>query len=163
MHLLLLILDVGVNQQRIGLAVNVFHCNLETIEASCLGRLDLSGKVTCKILVYYSVRGCKEGQNTREEVSFIICQPIPILMINREIGNQKEASACLYICHIYEFDIRRSYIILQNRTTQEMSIHSRRSVLWGTEQSDWSSLLTMDSSLVLLLVLMSVSDATDTS
>jgi len=36
MHLLFLILNVGVNEQRVGFTVDTFHCNLESIKESRL-------------------------------------------------------------------------------------------------------------------------------
>jgi len=45
-HLLLLILDVGINKEGVCFTVDVFNGDLESVEASCLGRLDLGGEVT---------------------------------------------------------------------------------------------------------------------
>mmetsp|Transcript_45801 Transcript_45801/g.109054 ORF Transcript_45801/g.109054 Transcript_45801/m.109054 type:complete len:200 (+) Transcript_45801:226-825(+) len=47
---LLRILDVLLDQQRVCLGVDVFHCNLEAVKGSCLWHLDLAGELPCKVL-----------------------------------------------------------------------------------------------------------------
>ena len=53
MHLLFLILDIGVNQQRVGHTVYVLHSYLKAIEAPGLWRCDLGREVPAKLLVDY--------------------------------------------------------------------------------------------------------------
>ena len=43
--------------------MDVFNGDLESVEASCLGRLDLGGEVTGEILVNNTVRSSKEGKD----------------------------------------------------------------------------------------------------
>ncbi len=55
MHLLFLILDVGVDQQRVGLTVYVLHSYLKAVEAPGLWRCDLGREVPAKVLVDYAI------------------------------------------------------------------------------------------------------------
>ena len=58
--LLLGLLDVGVDQQRVHLRVDVFHHELEAVEAARLGDLHLVNEVGGEVLVDDSVRRGKE-------------------------------------------------------------------------------------------------------
>ena len=56
MHLLFLILDVGVDQQRVGLNVYVLHSYLKAVEAPGLWQCDLGREVPAKVLIRTLVR-----------------------------------------------------------------------------------------------------------
>lgn len=55
MRSLCLLLDIGVDQERVGLGVDIFHHDLETIEAACLWDLDLSTESLEKVLVHNAI------------------------------------------------------------------------------------------------------------
>ena len=71
MLLLVDLLDVGVDEQRVGFRVNVLNGNLEAVEAPGLGTLDLGGKVGGEILVDDTVGGGEEGEDVTDEVTLI--------------------------------------------------------------------------------------------
>ena len=79
MHLLFLILDVGVNQQKVGLAVYVLHSYLKAIEAPDLWRCDLGREVPAKVLVDYAIGCGKECEDMGHKVPFIGGQIVPVL------------------------------------------------------------------------------------
>jgi hypothetical protein len=51
--------------------VDVFHHNLEAIEASSLGCRCFSGKIAAQVLGDDAIRGSKEGENMGDKVAFI--------------------------------------------------------------------------------------------
>lgn len=60
---LLGVLDVSVNEQRVGLSMDVLHHNLKAVEALGLRNLDLTGKALNQILIDNTVRSSKESKN----------------------------------------------------------------------------------------------------
>ena len=65
------VLDVGVNQQGIGLGMDVLHHNLKTIEATGFGVLDLVQEVDGQVFVDNAVTGGKEGQHVLDEMLLV--------------------------------------------------------------------------------------------
>lgn len=49
------ILNVSIDQERVGFGVNVLDGNLEAIEATSLGNLDLAHELAGEILVYDAI------------------------------------------------------------------------------------------------------------
>jgi hypothetical protein len=77
-----LLLDVGVNEERVCLGVDVLHHDLETVEASCLRDLNLSAESLKKVLVDNTIRGSEKGENMRDKVSLIIIESVvPVMEI----------------------------------------------------------------------------------
>ena len=60
------------------MSVDVLNCNLEAIKASCFGDHDFSGKVDAQIFIGHSVRGSKECEDVRDEVTFGVGQSDPV-------------------------------------------------------------------------------------
>ena len=60
---LLGLLDVGINEERVGLGVDVLHHNLETVEATSLGDLNFSTEALNQVLVNDTVGGGEEGKD----------------------------------------------------------------------------------------------------
>ena len=58
---LLLLFNVGINQERVRFGVNVLHHDLETIEASSLWNLYLAAETFDQILIDNSIRGGEKG------------------------------------------------------------------------------------------------------
>lgn len=84
--LLLSILDVSVNEKGVHLRVDVLHHDLESIEASGLGNLDLSAEFLSQVLVNNTVRGGKEGENILDEVSLIVIEFVPVGQVRLKIN-----------------------------------------------------------------------------
>lgn len=84
---LAVLLDVGVDEQRVCLGVDVLHHDLETVEASSLGDLNLAAETLDQVLVDNAVRGSKEGQDVRDEVLLVIVQAVvPVVQILGQIN-----------------------------------------------------------------------------
>ncbi len=81
MHLLFLILDLGVDQQRVDLAVYVLHSYLKAIEALGLWCCDLDREVPAKVLVDYAIGRSKEGEDMGHKVPFVGGQVVPVLQV----------------------------------------------------------------------------------
>ena len=58
--------------------MDVLDCNLEAIEALCFGDRDFSGEVAAQIFIDNSVRGSKECEDVRDEVTFGVGQSDPV-------------------------------------------------------------------------------------
>ena len=54
--------------------MDVLDCNLEAIEASCFRDRDFGGKVAAQIFIDNSIRGSKECEDVRDEVTFGVGQ-----------------------------------------------------------------------------------------
>ncbi len=51
--------------------MDVFHRNLEAVEASSFGCRHFSGKIAAKVLVVNAIGGSKECKNMGDKVAFI--------------------------------------------------------------------------------------------
>lgn len=79
---LLGLLDVGINEERVGFGVDVFHHDLETVETTSLGDLDFSAEALNEVLVDNTVGGGEEGKDMGDEVTLIVVQAVvPIMKI----------------------------------------------------------------------------------
>jgi hypothetical protein len=79
---LCLLLDVGINEERVCLGVDVLHHDLEAVKASSLRDLDLVGESLKEVLVDNSVRCGEKGENVGNEIALIIVESIvPIVEI----------------------------------------------------------------------------------
>jgi hypothetical protein len=84
---LFLLLDVGVNEKRVGFGVDIFHHNLETVEAASLGDLNFSAEALQKILIDNTIGRSEECKDVRDEVTLIIIELlVPVLDILGEIN-----------------------------------------------------------------------------
>lgn len=83
---LLLLLDVCVDEQGVGLGVDILHHDLETVEAACLWYLDFTAEPLDEVLVNDAV-GCGEkGEDVRYEVALVVVQSVvPIVEVFGEI------------------------------------------------------------------------------
>ena len=76
------LLDIGINEQGISLRVDVFHHNLEAVEAAGLGNLNLSTEALDKVLVDDAVGSGKEGENVGDEIFLIVGKlVVPVVKI----------------------------------------------------------------------------------
>lgn len=76
---LILILNVSINQKRISLRMNVFHCHLKAIEASCFRDLNLRAELLGKVFHHDSITGSKERQDIFDKMFFVRIKFFPIL------------------------------------------------------------------------------------
>merc|ERR1719509_668076 len=87
-HLLLLlpVLDVGVNEEGVHLAVDVLDGNLESIEAAGLGDLNLTHEMFYQVFIDNSVRCGEESENMFDEVPFIVSEFVPISEVPGQVN-----------------------------------------------------------------------------
>jgi hypothetical protein len=84
---LLGLLDIGINEQRVGLGVDVLHHDLETVEATSLGDLNLSAETLDQVLVDNTVGGSEEGKDVRDKVTLIIVEAVvPVVEILGQVN-----------------------------------------------------------------------------
>jgi secreted protein with Ig-like and vWFA domain len=84
---LLGLLDVGINEERVGLGVDVLHHDLKTVEAAGLGDLNLTAEALQQVLVDNTVGSGEEGQNVGDEVTLVIVQAVvPVVQILGQIN-----------------------------------------------------------------------------
>lgn len=57
------VLDIRVNEQRIGFRMDVFYHYLESVETPCFSCLDFVGEAFDEVFVDYSVRGSEECED----------------------------------------------------------------------------------------------------
>jgi hypothetical protein len=81
------LLDISVDEQRVGLGMDVLHHDLESIEAASLGDLDLGAESLNEVLVNNAIRGGKEGKDMRDEELLILSQAVvPVVKILGQIN-----------------------------------------------------------------------------
>lgn len=84
---LLGLLDVGVNEQRVGLGVDVLHHDLEAVEAAGLRDLDLSRETLKEVLVDDTIRGGEESKDVGDKVALIVVQAVvPVVEILGQVN-----------------------------------------------------------------------------
>ena len=93
---LLLLLDVGVDQQRIGLGVDILHHDLEAVKAACLRNLHFAREALDEVLIDDAVRGSEEGKDVRDEVALVVVQSrIPVMEILGQVDLLGRPEGCL--------------------------------------------------------------------
>ena len=76
------LLDVRVDQERVRLGVNVFHHDLEAVEAASLRDLDLSAETLHQVLVDDAIGSGEESKNVRDEVLLIVGNTVvPVVQV----------------------------------------------------------------------------------
>ena len=92
--------DVRIDQERVGLGMDVLHHDLETVETSRFGDLDFIAEPFEKILIDNAVGSSKERKNMRNEESLILIETMfPVILILRKINllGSPEGSLCLLV------------------------------------------------------------------
>jgi len=69
--LLFSVLAKGIYEDRVGLAVDVFHHHLEAVEASGFGNLDFGAEALGEVFQHNTVRGGKESEYVLYEMLFV--------------------------------------------------------------------------------------------
>ncbi len=85
MFFLCRVLDVRVDEKRVGFAVDVLNGYLEAIEASGFRRRDLCRKVAAEVLVDDAIRCSEEGKDVGDEVAFVGSETILICGVGLEV------------------------------------------------------------------------------
>src|SRR6266508_2052293 len=76
------VFDIGVNEERVGFGMNVFHHDLETVEATGFGSLNFVGESLDKILIHNAIGGGEESKDVGNEMALIVVKTIvPIVDI----------------------------------------------------------------------------------
>jgi len=79
--------DVSVDEQRVGLGVDVLHHDLETVEATRFWNLNFSTEALDQVLVDDTVRGGEEGEDVRDEEALVIVETlVPVVKVLGEIN-----------------------------------------------------------------------------
>ena len=84
--LLVEVLDVGINKERVGLRVHVFHRNLKAIKASGLRDLYLRAKLLCQIFKDDPIWGSEKGEDVFDEVFLLLVEFLPVLEVLVEVN-----------------------------------------------------------------------------
>jgi len=79
------VLAKGVNEDRVGLAVNVFHHYLEAVEASGFGNLDFGAEALGKVFQNNTIRGSEESEYVLDEMLFVRCELLPVFHVKPEV------------------------------------------------------------------------------
>lgn len=89
----------GVDEDRVGLAVDVFHHHLEAVEAPGFGNLDFGAKTLGKIFENNPVRGCEKSEDMLYEMLFIGSESLPVFNVLAEVHlvDGPEASHLVFI------------------------------------------------------------------
>ena len=81
------LLDVGINEEGVGLGVDVLHHDLETVETTGLRDLDLGAESLNEVLVDDTIGGGEEGKNVRDEILLVVIElVVPVVEILGEIN-----------------------------------------------------------------------------
>lgn len=83
--LLVEVLDVGVNEEGVGLGVDVLHRNLKAVEAARLGDLHFRAKLLSKVFEDNTVRGREEGEDVLDKVFFVGGEFLPVFEVLVEV------------------------------------------------------------------------------
>lgn len=70
--------NISVNKQRIHFRMYIFHCNLESVEASSFSHLHFLWEPLHKVLVDNAIWSGKESQDMLDEVPLTILQALPV-------------------------------------------------------------------------------------
>ena len=97
-----LLLDVGVDEERVSLRVDVLHHDLEAVEASSFRNLDLSTETLDQVLVDNSVRGSEEGEDVGDEITLVIVESVvPVVEVLGQINFLSSPEGCFgFLVHL---------------------------------------------------------------
>lgn len=66
--------------------MDVFHHDLESIEASSFWNLNFSAEFLSQVLIDNAVRGCEEGKHVFDEMLLIFVEFFPMLLVLRKVN-----------------------------------------------------------------------------
>ena len=70
------VLNIRVDEEGVSFGVDVFHHNLETIEAARLRHLNFIREMLVEVLIDDAVGGCEEGEDMRNEVTLVVVETV---------------------------------------------------------------------------------------
>jgi hypothetical protein len=79
------VLDVRVNEKRIGFAVDVLNSYLEAVEALGFRRCDLRCKFAAEVLVDDAIQCSEEGKDMGDEVAFVGSEMVLVCGVGLEV------------------------------------------------------------------------------
>ena len=93
------VLDEGVDKNRVGLGVNVFHHHLEAVEATGFRHLDLGAEPLSEVFKHNAITGSEKGENVFDEVLLVTSEFLPIFGVLAKIDlvNGPEASHLIFV------------------------------------------------------------------
>ncbi len=90
------VFNIGVNQQRVYLRVDVLDGDLETVKAAGLGNLDFTHEIEHEVLVYDAVAGGKKRQHVFDKVALVIGEfVVPVGLVLHEVNLFGSPERCL--------------------------------------------------------------------
>lgn len=94
-----MVLAQSVDEDGVGLAVDVFHHHLEAVETASFWNLDLRAETLGEILKYDSVTCRKKCENMLDEVLLVSVEFLPVLLVLTEINfiDGPEASHLVFV------------------------------------------------------------------
>ena len=110
---MLLILDVGVDEERVCLRVNVLHHDLEAVEASSFRDLNFTAEPLDEVLIDDSIRRGKEGQHVRDEESLVVSETVvPVVQVFGKINLFSGPEGCFgFLIHLPDL-VRESMLVV---------------------------------------------------
>ena len=102
--------DVGVDEERVCLGVDVLHHDLEAVEASCLGDLDLAREALDKVLVDNAIGGSEEGEDVGDEEALVVVEAlVPVVDVLGEIdlfcGPEGSLGLLVHLPDLWRYDV----------------------------------------------------------
>lgn len=101
MRLLRFVLDLGINQQRLGLGVNSLHGILESVEQTRHRALDFALKPDCQVLLNDPIASCEERQNCLDEMALIRGERLKVVTREVDLLSSPEGGELLLL-HLVE-------------------------------------------------------------
>eukprot|EP00438_Fugacium_kawagutii_P012791 Skav211671 [mRNA] locus=scaffold216:105387:106229:- [translate_table: standard] len=95
--LLLWVLDVLLDQQRIGLGVDVFHSNLETIKGPSLWNLHFRRELLRQVLQNDAVTSREECQHVLHKMLLALVEAYPVLVVLCKVDLLSSPERCLML------------------------------------------------------------------
>ena len=81
--------------------MNILDGNLESVEETGLGALDLGGKVAGEVFIDNTIGGGEEGKDVGDEVTFIVRETIPIFEVGGEVNFFGRPEGCFsFLIHL---------------------------------------------------------------
>lgn len=97
-----LLLNICVDEEGVCLRVDIFHHDLETVEASSLWHLNFVAEALEEVLVDNTVRRGEEGKDVGDEVSLVVVESVvPVVKILGEVDLLCGPERCLrFLIHL---------------------------------------------------------------
>ena len=84
---LLLLFDVCVDEQGVGLGVDVLHHDLEAVEAARFRDLNFTAEALDEVLIDDTIRRGEEGEHVGDEIALVVVQAVvPVVEVLREVN-----------------------------------------------------------------------------